>query len=176
MKRFIRLQAVFLSIASLLLLALRHGLRRHWVSAMGPCLLLLQVCLVLHCLLLVWREDVGVGGHAGSARCHAGCRGDRGGFRVRGVGGRFSSLDTVAVGRFGGVEAGLKTCVSTNDQALHSRRQMTYLNEIFALGLGYKRLEFGCGEGVDETSLGNDEQQYLSAGEDGQLVCLLRRR
>lgn len=48
----------------------------------------------------------------------------------------------------------------------------TSLNQVFALGLGDKRLEFGGGEGVHETSLGDDEQEHLCAGESGELVCL----
>ncbi len=47
-----------------------------------------------------------------------------------------------------------------------------YLNEVLALGLGDQWLELGGGEGVDETGLGDDEEEHLSAGEDGQLVCL----
>lgn len=49
----------------------------------------------------------------------------------------------------------------------------TYLDEILALGLGDERLQLGGGEGVDETGLGDDKQQHLGAGEDGQLVGLL---
>lgn len=47
-----------------------------------------------------------------------------------------------------------------------------YLNEILALGLGHQWLEFGGGKGVHQTSLGDDEEQHLRAGEDGQLVSL----
>lgn len=31
------------------------------------------------------------------------------------------------------------------------------LNQILALGLGDERLKLGCCEGIDQTSLGNDE-------------------
>ena len=52
----------------------------------------------------------------------------------------------------------------------------TYLDQILALRLGHKRLELWGGEGIDQTSLGDDEQEDLRAGEDRQLVCLLGRR
>lgn len=48
-----------------------------------------------------------------------------------------------------------------------------YLDEVLAFGLGDEWLELGGGEGVDEASLGDDQQQHLGAGEDGQLVGLL---
>jgi hypothetical protein len=51
----------------------------------------------------------------------------------------------------------------------------TYLNEVLTLGLGDKRLELGGGEGIDETGLGDNEQQHLSAGEDGKLISLFGR-
>lgn len=50
----------------------------------------------------------------------------------------------------------------------HSRGESTVgsietgLDEIFSLGLGDKRLEFGGGESVDKASLGNDKQKDLS--------------
>ena len=47
-----------------------------------------------------------------------------------------------------------------------------YLDEVLALGLGDKWLQLGCGEGVDEARLGDNEQQDLGAGEDRQLVGL----
>lgn len=47
-----------------------------------------------------------------------------------------------------------------------------YLNEVLSLGLGDKRLKLGGCEGVDETGLGDDEKENLSAGEDRELVCL----
>jgi hypothetical protein len=50
----------------------------------------------------------------------------------------------------------------------------TCLNEIFAFGLGDKRLEFGGCECVDKTSLGDDEQEDLGASESGELVSLVR--
>jgi hypothetical protein len=48
----------------------------------------------------------------------------------------------------------------------------TYLDEILTLGFGDERLQFRGGEGVDKTGLGDDEQQHLGAGEDGQFVGL----
>lgn len=53
-----------------------------------------------------------------------------------------------------------------------SKRHETYLNEVLAIGFSDKRLKFGCGEGIDKTSLRNDEQEHLGASEDRQFVCL----
>ena len=47
-----------------------------------------------------------------------------------------------------------------------------YLNEVLALGLCDERLELRCREGVHEARLRDDEQEDLSAGEDGKLVGL----
>jgi hypothetical protein len=52
----------------------------------------------------------------------------------------------------------------------------TYLDEVLALGLGDERLQLGGGECVDKTGLGDDQQQHLGAGEDGQLVSLFEER
>jgi hypothetical protein len=41
----------------------------------------------------------------------------------------------------------------------------TGLNEVFTLGLGDKRLEFGGGESVDQTGLGDDKKEDLSASQ-----------
>lgn len=49
---------------------------------------------------------------------------------------------------------------------------MAYLDQVLALGLGDERLQLGCGEGVDQASLGDYKEKYLSAGENGQLVSL----
>lgn len=51
-------------------------------------------------------------------------------------------------------------------------RVAAYLDEVLALGFRHQRLQLGRGEGVDETRLGHDEQQYLGAGQDRQLVGL----
>ena len=48
----------------------------------------------------------------------------------------------------------------------------TGLNEIFTFRLGDERLEFCGGEGVDETSLGDDEKENLGASERRELVSL----
>lgn len=47
-----------------------------------------------------------------------------------------------------------------------------HLDEVLALGLGDKRLQLRRGEGVDEAGLGDDEEEDLGAGEDGELVGL----
>jgi hypothetical protein len=80
-------------------------------------------------------------------------------------------IDTVgiAVSGFGGVQARL--------QRLDVRCDMrdcgaAHLNEVLSLGFGDEWLQLRGGEGVDETGLGDDEQQHLGAGEDGQLVGL----
>ena len=81
----------------------------------------------------------------------------------------------------GRVQAGLFTMCKLRVFAcfavcsIAARETMTYLDEILAFGLGDERLELGCGEGVHETGFGDDEQQDLSAREDGELVCLERR-
>lgn len=49
-----------------------------------------------------------------------------------------------------------------------------HLNEVLAFWLGDQRLELRGGEGVDQTSLGDDEQQDLGTGQDGQFVSLRR--
>ena len=41
-----------------------------------------------------------------------------------------------------------------------------YLNQILAFGLCDERLELGCREGINQTSLGNDEEENLGAGQD----------
>jgi hypothetical protein len=51
---------------------------------------------------------------------------------------------------------------------------MKYLNEILALGLCDEGLQLGRGEGVNQASFGDDEQQNLGAGEDRKLVSLVR--
>lgn len=48
-----------------------------------------------------------------------------------------------------------------------------YLNQVLALGLRDERLELGCCESVDQSRLGNDEEEDLSTGQDGQLIGLL---
>jgi hypothetical protein len=50
----------------------------------------------------------------------------------------------------------------------------TYLDQVLSFSLGDKRLKLGCCEGIDQTSLGDDEQENLSAGEYRQFVCLWR--
>lgn len=79
----------------------------------------------------------------------------------------------VASCRFRRVEAGLET---SGDQSRGSTKHITggitYLNEVLALGFGHQRLKFGGGEGINEAGFRHDEQEYLSAGQDGQLVCL----
>lgn len=49
---------------------------------------------------------------------------------------------------------------------------VTYLNQVLALSLSDERLKLGCREGVDEASLGDDQEQDLRAGQNGQFVCL----
>ena len=52
------------------------------------------------------------------------------------------------------------------------RKVCADLDEVLAFWLCDQRLELGRGEGVDETGLGNDEEEDLSAGEDGEFVGL----
>lgn len=49
----------------------------------------------------------------------------------------------------------------------------TSLNQVLTLCLGDKRLKLRCCEGVDKTSLRDNEEKDLSASEDGQFVGLL---
>jgi hypothetical protein len=86
--------------------------------------------------------------------------------------GRFT-IDAVRVGRLGGIKACLIVVLVTaaTDCVFLER---SYLDQVLALGLGHQRLELGGGEGVDETSLGHNEQKDLGASEDGQLVGLDR--
>ena len=44
--------------------------------------------------------------------------------------------------------------------------ERAYLDEILAFGLGNERLKLRRGEGVDEASLGDDQQKHLRARED----------
>lgn len=52
------------------------------------------------------------------------------------------------------------------------RCDAAYLDEVLALGLCHQRLQLRRGEGVDEAGLGHDEQQHLSASQDGKLISL----
>jgi hypothetical protein len=52
------------------------------------------------------------------------------------------------------------------------RWRCAYLNKVLTLGLRDEGLQLRCGEGVYKTRLGDDEEQHLRAGEDGQLVGL----
>lgn len=47
------------------------------------------------------------------------------------------------------------------------RHATTYLDEVLALGLGDQRLQLRGSKGIDETRLGDDQQQDLSASQDG---------
>lgn len=49
---------------------------------------------------------------------------------------------------------------------------MSYLNQILALGFGDQRLKLGCGEGIDKTRFGNNQEQDLCSGKDGELISL----
>lgn len=46
------------------------------------------------------------------------------------------------------------------------------MDEVLAVRLGDEWLELGSGKSVDESCFGDNKQQNLSAGEDGQLVGL----
>lgn len=128
--------------------------------------------MVVQSLLLIGCHCVLVGGHASGARLHAGSWGRDIGVCVLGrLDSRFT-VDTVRVGRFGCVE----TCLVEALARTWTDRLMsviTYLDQVFALGLGDQRLELGGGESVDETSLGDNKQKDLSAGKDRQFVGLI---
>ncbi len=44
---------------------------------------------------------------------------------------------------------------------------MAYLDEILAFGFGHERLKLWCREGINKAGLGDDQEEYLCAGEDG---------
>lgn len=46
------------------------------------------------------------------------------------------------------------------------------MDQILAFWLGDQRLQLRCGEGVDQASLGDDQEQNLGAGQDGKLIGL----
>ena len=48
-----------------------------------------------------------------------------------------------------------------------SIKNSAYLNQILAFSLCDERLELGCREGVNQTGLGNNEEENLGAGQDG---------
>lgn len=54
----------------------------------------------------------------------------------------------------------------------NSSSKKTYLDQVLALGLGDQRLQLGCRKGVHESSLRDDKQKDLSAGENRELVGL----
>jgi hypothetical protein len=82
-----------------------------------------------------------------------------------------SIIDTVfaAACRFGSIQACLSNGVSMSRVLV---RTGAYLDQILALGLGDERLKLGSCEGVDQTCLGDDEEENLSTSQDRQFVCL----
>lgn len=50
--------------------------------------------------------------------------------------------------------------------------EVTYLDEVLALGLGHEGLKLGSGKGVDETGFRDDQEENLGSREDGKLVGL----
>jgi hypothetical protein len=82
------------------------------------------------------------------------------------------SIDTVRriASGLGSVQTGLR-CVSSRNTVL-SDCEVAYLDEVLALGLCDEWLQlWGC-EGVDETGLRDNEEQYLSTSENGQFIGL----
>jgi len=51
-----------------------------------------------------------------------------------------------------------------------------YLNQVLSFGLGDEGLQFRSRKGVDQSGLGDDEQEDLSSSEDRQLIRLLGGR
>lgn len=146
--------------------AVAHG---HGILAAS--LVLLEVLVVGHLLLLLVGHVAGV---------HAGTHVRLPGWHVvlgdvlGSLGRRVGSVDPVLVGgRVRRVQASLHATISVE----YTMQMMaTYLDQVLALGLGHQRLELGGGESIDETGLGNDQEQHLGAGQDGQLVGLLRSK
>ena len=125
--------------------------------------LLLYVVCVRKCLRLlgIHRADIGhvvgrhvsLGRHSGSALLG----------RKMGARGLFGRVDRIRVvhailGRrgLGSVQACLESALAEGSMATRARCS-SYLNQVLALGLGYERLQLGSCEGVDQTSLGDNE-------------------
>jgi hypothetical protein len=74
----------------------------------------------------------------------------------------------------GGIQTGLRRVSSCNK--ILSDCEITYLDEVLALGLCDKWLQLWGREGVDETGLRDDEEQHLGASKDRQFVGLETRQ
>lgn len=152
-------------------LVLRGHTVAHWhARVLATCLLLLlEVLIVGHLLLLLVRHITRV--HAWSGHATLG----------RVVGHVLGSLRwdigsvnaILAGGRVGGVQAGLGEKISFVRPRYMI--EVTYLNQVLALGLGDKRLQLGGGESIDEAGLGDDQQEDLGTSEDRQFVGLSQR-
>lgn len=80
------------------------------------------------------------------------------------------------VGREGGDVFGRFATIARINAILFASwfcRVKTCLNQVFAFWLSDERLQFGSGECVNKASLGDDQEQDLSASEDREFVCLL---
>jgi hypothetical protein len=100
---------------------------------------------------------------------HAAVVGRKGG-HIFGRLGDVARVDAVLVASWlGSIETCLSSTVSERGHRLCKR---VYLNQVLAFWLGDERLQLRSREGVDEASLGNDEQKDLSTSKDRQLVGL----
>jgi hypothetical protein len=129
--------AIVVRLSTLLVRHLRH------TSVLATLVLLLLELLVVHSLLLLLMSHV-AGLLSGLTR-HS--RGLRHALDVVRGGDVVCTVGTVLAGWLGSIQAGL--------------------DEVLAFGLCDEGLKFGGGEGVDETGLGDDEEEDLGAGEDG---------
>ena len=158
----------------------RHGrLRRHRIAPSCG-LLLRHVVLVGDRMLLLLGRHVArlqarpprqavSGGHLGVGRLLG--RLD-GGFGIDAV--------VVADRRFWRVQTRLRvggrSARGTVQKPTSTRATATHLDQILALGLGHERLQLRRRERVDEPGLGDNQQEDLGAGEDGQFVRLVASR
>ena len=82
-------------------------------------------------------------------------------------------VNTILVAsRLGCVQAGLRSFVST--WIVSMSYETAYLNEVLSFRLGDQGLKLGGSEGVDQASLGDNEEKNLGASEDTELIGLRR--
>lgn len=62
----------------------------------------------------------------------------------------------------------VSVCAATERMRGHS-----YLDQVLAFRFGDEGLEFGGGEGIDQSRFGDHKQEDLGAGKDGEFVRLI---
>lgn len=153
-------------------LMLRGHAVAHWHTSVLPTglLLLLEILVVRHLLLLFVGHVAGVHtGGAGHVRLLSGTD-----IAVVDILGRLCwdlwGVDAIlAGGGVWGVEASLTGQIWVNSDL----RNKTHLDQVLALRLGDQWLKLRSGKGIDQTGLGHDEQQHLSARKNRQFISLV---